>query len=77
MNISHHQIIQFPEVLISRLFRLKERHGFLNYLEKAQYDPSKELYVSLKRLVEGSDKEFVIEVAKSSMEEYNTFLRSL
>lgn len=77
MEIPHSQIIQFPEILTSREYRIRQRHEFLKYLGKAQYDPSQDLYVSLKTLVEGTDQEFVINVAKSTMDIYDTFLRTL
>ncbi|XP_055598205.1 transcription termination factor 3, mitochondrial [Uranotaenia lowii] len=77
MQISHEDILSFPEILLSRDYRLKQRHGFLTFLGKAQYNPRKELYISLKTLVEGSDEEFVLDVAKSSMECYNNYLKTL
>lgn len=77
MKISHEQICKSPHVLNCRLFRLKQRHGFLNSLKKAQYNPLKDLYVSLKSLVEGTDEEFVLNVAKSSYLDYDKYLRTL
>lgn len=77
MKLSHEMILNFPEILTSRQFRIEERHKFLAMLGKAQYDPKKDLYVSPKILVEGTDFEFVTKVAKSDMITYNAFLRSL
>ncbi|GAB1298318.1 Transcription termination factor 3, mitochondrial [Apodemus speciosus] len=47
MNIPHHIIVKFPQLFNTRVFKIKERHLFLVYLGKAQYDPAKPNYVSL------------------------------
>lgn len=77
MQLSHETIVQSPEVLLIRQFKLRQRHEFLKMLKRNQYDPKKPLYVSLFSLVTGSDREFVINIAKSCMEEYEKFLKSL
>lgn len=77
MNISHEQLCKSPEILYCREHRLQQRHGFLYQLGKAQYDPSKDLYVSFKSLVEGSDQEFCLNVAKTSYAAYEAFLRAM
>ena len=45
---------------------MKQRHGFLTFLGKTQYDHKKNLYISLKSLVDGSDEEFVLDIARSN-----------
>lgn len=77
MNISHEQLCKSPEILYCREHRLQQRHRFLVHLGKAQYDPSKDLYVSFKGLVEGSDQEFCLNVAKTSYTAYEAFLRTM
>lgn len=77
MKFSHEKILQSPEILTSRKYRLKQRHGFLKSLGKAQYDETKPGYISIKSLVEGTDKEFVENVSKSSLETYNNFMKTL
>lgn len=77
MKISHEDILLFPNTLKCRKSRLKERHQFLLKLNRAQYDPKKENYVSLKQLIEGTDSDFCKNIAKSSVDIYNTFLKSL
>lgn len=77
MGISHEQILHFPGGLLRRLFALKQRHLFLIALGRSQYDPKRENYVSLKSIVSGSDAEFCTEVAKSSVEKFNEFLKTL
>ncbi|EAA00025.4 AGAP012143-PA [Anopheles gambiae str. PEST] len=77
MKLSHAELLQTPDLLLTRDVRIKQRHGFLKFLGKVQYDPKKELYIPLKSLAEGTDEEFVAEVAKSNMECYNRFLKTL
>ncbi|XP_073836764.1 mitochondrial transcription termination factor 3 [Musca autumnalis] len=76
MKLSHQMLLQQPEVLTSREFRLRERHEFLKMLGRAQYDPEKDMYISPKALVEGNNHHFVRKVAKSDMETYELFLKS-
>ncbi|XP_055705669.1 transcription termination factor 3, mitochondrial [Phlebotomus papatasi] len=77
MAISHDQLRQDPHILLSRLYRIRQRHEFLKFLGKAQYDPKKDLYVSLKNLVVGTDEEFVLNIARSSIPTYHSFLKTL
>lgn len=76
MKISHDRILMQPGVLESRLYRTKQRHEFLTSLNKAQYNPKKPGYVSLISLVSGTDVDFCKNVAKTSIETFNTFLKS-
>nr|CAG4645769.1 EOG090X0C5Y [Lynceus sp. MCZ IZ 141354] len=77
MKLSHETILHFPHLLTTRDFRLKQRHLFLKFLGRVQYDPKKEMYVSPKHLVEKTDSEFCTEVAKSTVGEFNDFLKTL
>ncbi|XP_055537875.1 transcription termination factor 3, mitochondrial [Wyeomyia smithii] len=77
MQLTNAEILRTPEILLARDHRIKQRHGFLQFLGKAQYNPRKELYVSPKTLVEGTDQDFVIEVAKSDMMSFNNYLKTL
>uniref|UniRef100_T1PHB0 Transcription termination factor 3, mitochondrial n=1 Tax=Musca domestica TaxID=7370 RepID=T1PHB0_MUSDO len=76
MKLSHQMLLQQPEILTSREFRLRERHEFLKMLGRAQYDPEKDLYISPKALVEGNNHHFVRKVAKSDMETFELFLKN-
>lgn len=76
MELPHEAIVRSPEIIYTRQFRLRQRHGFLVLLGRNQYDPTKELYVPLKELATATDKEFVENIAKSCMEEWDKFLRS-
>lgn len=77
MNMPLERIAEFPEVLTCREFKIKQRYMFLEKLGRIQFNPKKPNYVSLLALVSGSDAEFCDQVAKSSVQAYNTFLKSL
>nr|CAG4641154.1 EOG090X0C5Y [Eulimnadia texana] len=77
MNLSHETILQFPQVLDCREFRLRQRHLYLEFLSKCQYDPQRENYVSPLALVAGSDAEFCENVAKTPVQHFNSFLKTL
>ncbi|TMW47016.1 hypothetical protein DOY81_007902 [Sarcophaga bullata] len=76
MKLSHQMILQQPEILTSREFRLRERHEFLKMLGRDQYDPEKDMYISPKALVEGNNHHFVRKIAKSDMETFELFLKT-
>ncbi|XP_014479407.1 PREDICTED: transcription termination factor 3, mitochondrial [Dinoponera quadriceps] len=69
-------IVQSPHILLCRKARLQQRHMFLVELKKAQYDPTKPLYVSLRALVEGTDVDFCRNIAMTSVDMYNAFLKT-
>lgn len=77
MGVSHQQMCRSPEILNCRQHRLKERHEYLLQLGRAQYDADKELFISFKRLVEGTDAEFVLNVAQTTFADYEAFLRAM
>lgn len=77
VQMSHETIVQFPSVLLCREFRLKQRHEFLVHLGRAQYNPKKPNYVSPLELIRNADAHFSVYVAKSSVQEFNEFCKSL
>lgn len=76
MGLTHKQIMQCPELLASREFRLRERHEFLKLLGRAQYDPQKDLYISPTDVVQGNNFYFVRKVAKSDLQTFDLFLKT-
>lgn len=76
MQLQRDFIAQIPQVLLCRKTRLEQRHLFLVEMKKAQYDPSKPLYVSPKALVSGTDVDFCRDIAQTSVEIYNAFLKT-
>uniref|UniRef100_A0A8C2V261 Transcription termination factor 3, mitochondrial n=1 Tax=Chinchilla lanigera TaxID=34839 RepID=A0A8C2V261_CHILA len=71
MNIPHHIIVKFPQVFNTKLLKVKERHLFLAYLGRAQYDPAKPNYISLDKLVSIPD------IANASVQDFEKFLKTL
>ncbi|XP_033640742.1 transcription termination factor 3, mitochondrial-like [Asterias rubens] len=77
MGIPHKQLVKNPQVFNGRVYKLQERHQFLKLLGLAQYDPTKPGYISTENLSKVPDAAFAQEIAKSSINEYNTFLKTL
>lgn len=76
-GLSHAQLVQFPSILRTRECVYKPRHQFLVRLGRAQFDPKEPNYVSLKALVSGTDAVFCENVAKTTVDKYNEFLKTL
>lgn len=77
MKIDNDQLVVTPHILEQRLFRIKERHGFLKKIGRAQYNPKQPLYVSLDELCKGTDDQFATQIAKRTYAEYDSYLRTL
>ncbi|XP_060099453.1 transcription termination factor 3, mitochondrial [Heteronotia binoei] len=77
MDIPHNIIGHFPQVFNSKLLRIKERHLFLKFLGRAQYDPKEPSYIALDKLAAIPDDVFCTEVAKTSIEDFQRFLKTL
>lgn len=77
MGLSHSQLVQFPHVLLSREFRLKQRHEYLKTIGRNQYNPLQPNYVSPSALVAGDDAEFCNTIAKTSVQDFNDFLKTM
>lgn len=76
MQLSRDIIVQMPHILLCRKTRLQQRHSFLVELKRTQYDPSKPMYVSPIALISGTDVDFCRDIAKTSVEVYNAFLKT-
>uniref|UniRef100_A0A1E1X6K4 Putative transcription termination factor mterf n=1 Tax=Amblyomma aureolatum TaxID=187763 RepID=A0A1E1X6K4_9ACAR len=76
-GLSHAQLVQFPPILRTRECIYKPRHQFLVKLGRAQFDPKEPNYVSPQALVVGTDAVFCENVAKTSVDTYNAFLKTL
>ncbi|KAA0710332.1 Transcription termination factor 3, mitochondrial mTERF domain-containing protein 1, mitochondrial [Triplophysa tibetana] len=77
MGISHSLIAKFPQVLNAKFLRIRERHLFLEYLSRAQYQPSQPSYISLDRLVILPDEIFCSDVALATLEDFEQFQKTL
>ncbi|XP_058030411.1 transcription termination factor 3, mitochondrial isoform X2 [Ahaetulla prasina] len=60
-----------------KLLRIKERHLFLKFLGRAQYDPEQPNYISLEKLIAMPDDVFCAEVAKAEVTDFEKFLKTL
>ncbi|NWQ62920.1 MTEF3 factor, partial [Neopipo cinnamomea] len=77
MGIPHHMLTRFPQVFNSKLLRIRERHMFLEFLGRAQYDPAQPSYICLDQLVSLPDEVFCKEIAKASIQDFENFLKTL
>ncbi|XP_070702681.1 transcription termination factor 3, mitochondrial [Pempheris klunzingeri] len=77
MKVPHQLIAKFPQVLNTKFLRVRERHLFLEYLGKAQYDPTLPNYISLDRLVSVPDETFCTEVALAALNDFYLFQKTL
>ncbi|XP_033830623.1 transcription termination factor 3, mitochondrial [Periophthalmus magnuspinnatus] len=77
MKVPHHLIVKFPQVLNTKYLRVKERHLFLEYLEKAQYDPTQPNYIALDSLISLPDETFCSELASAKLEDFCLFQKTL
>ncbi|NXR56659.1 MTEF3 factor, partial [Hippolais icterina] len=77
MGIPHSMLTRFPQVFNSKLLRIRERHMFLAFLGRAQYDPAQPSYIPLDQLVSLPDEVFCTEIAKASMQDFENFLKTL
>ncbi|XP_050360890.1 transcription termination factor 3, mitochondrial [Nymphalis io] len=77
IKIPHSSILHYPNVLLCRNFKVKQRHMFLENLGRAQYNPNKENYIPLKALIENTDSEFCKNYAKCNVDDFNLFLKTL
>ncbi|CAH0726664.1 unnamed protein product, partial [Brenthis ino] len=77
IKVPHLTILHYPNVLLCRNFRVKQRHLFLKSLGRAQYDCNKENYIPIKALVEDTDLEFCKTYAKCNVDDFNIFLKTL
>nr|XP_019946417.1 PREDICTED: transcription termination factor 3, mitochondrial [Paralichthys olivaceus] len=77
MKVPHHLITKFPQVLNTKYLRIRERHLFLEYLGKAQYDTTLPNYISLDRLVSLPDEAFCTELASATLEDFYMFQKTL
>lgn len=77
VKMEHESILQFPSVLTCRDFRIKQRHEFLVHLKRAQYDAKLPNYISPLQLIRESDAHFAVSVAKSSVQEFNDFCKTM
>lgn len=77
MGVPHSLIAKFPQILNAKFLHIRERHLFLEYLGRAQYEPTHPNYISLERLVALPDETFCSEVALASLDDFERFQKTL
>ena len=77
MKISHELIAKVPHILNRRVSIVESRHLYLKALGRDQYDPSKPLYVPLSAFCFPEDPEFCLKYAKTNVNDFNLFLKTL
>ena len=75
MELSHGIIAKSGAALATPRYILEYRHRYLVKQGRAQYNPTLPNYVSLNDLVVPIDEDFCFKTAKTTISEYNTFLR--
>ena len=67
-------LIEWQVYLLSVLMNI---FLFFRSLDRAQYDPLLPNYVCIRDLAVSSDTEFAVVIAKSSIQAYETFLKTM
>jgi len=75
-GIPDKMVVKFPEVFLADEKTVKKRLDYLTLLKRNQFDPEKALYIPLCALSTGDDQLFVRKFARTSIEDYNLFLKS-
>lgn len=74
---SYFPILVLLQVLNTKYLRIRERHMFLDYLGKAQYDPSLPSYIPLDRLVSLTDDTFCTTLAAATLDDFTEFQKTI
>ena len=76
-GLGHADIAFYPPILQTPYVLLKTRYAYLKHLDRLQLDPTKPNYVSLKDLVVHNDKDFCQRIAKTTIDDFNKFIKSI
>ena len=77
MNISKQHLLDYPPILKQSFQQLRTRCLYLKYLKRAQFDPTKSNFVSLKDLCLKTNQLFCQYVTKTSVQHYLNFMKTL
>lgn len=77
VKLTHGDMVKFPEIFDATLKRIKERSQYLKALKRDQYNPDEPNYVPPLALAEGSDADFCERYAKTSVDDFNYFLKTM
>ena len=77
MKIPHELICKYPDVFNRRYPLIESRHQYLKAIGRDQYDPKQPLYVPLSAFYLLEDDEFCDKYAKTNVQDFNSFLKTL
>jgi mTERF domain-containing protein len=77
IKLTHEQIATYPPILNCPLIRLKSRFAYLKHLNRLQFDPTQPNFVSVKAFDEPNDEVFCTNTAKTSLDDFNKFLKTV
>ncbi len=77
MNLTDAQIESYPPILQTPLLLIKTRYAFLKKLNRVQFDPTQPGFISIKNLVDPYESNFIEKYAKTTLQEYQDFLKTL
>jgi hypothetical protein len=77
MQLDRARFIEYPPILKQSFQQLRTRCLYLKYLRRQQFDPTKPNYVSLKDLCMKTNDLFCQRVAKTSLQKYLNFMKTL
>ena len=70
-------ILKFPEVFLAEdESSFENRLQYLMTIKRNQFDPEKPLFIPLTSLSEGDDELFAVKFARTSLEDYDLFLKT-
>lgn len=77
MGLSHNVIAKFPNLITAPRIDMRERFEYLKKLKRDQFNSKLPLYVPPSALYNGSDEDFCRKYAKTDIQDYKLFLKSL
>lgn len=75
VGLTHEQLARHARLLVQRMSTVKPRYSFLKFLKRDIFDVHNPMYISPDWLWQGTVEEFCKEAAKTSLEEYENFLK--
>ena len=75
--MTYETLVEFPKLFTCPIEEVTWRFCYLGKLMRAQLDPTLPLYVPPSALYECDDEKFCLKYAKTSLEDYKFYLRSI
>lgn len=77
IKLTDQQIETYPPILQTPLLLVRTRYSFLRQLNRVQFDPTLPNYISIKNMIEHDEAKFLEKYAKSTLEDYKKFLKTI